>query len=150
MPARRQNQGPGGTLRLGTKALNQFPYQFTQPPDYRSPGLAMLQRLCPHIHHEAETTLERSIDGNWWPLFAWPRAARGISASQSVALKVGTVTSGTDTGTGNGTVNSTGTDIGTFTDNGVVACLVPTGILLIKVLPKRLVLVLYQIFGNLL
>ena len=62
---------------------------------------------------------------NWWRLFAWPRAARGISASQSVALKVGTVTSGTDTGTGNGTVNSTGTDTGTYTDNGVVACLVP-------------------------
>ena len=72
---------------------------------------------------------------NWWRLFAWPRAARGISASQSVALKVGTVTpgtvtsatvtSGTDTGTGNGTVNSTGTDTCTYTDNGVVACLVP-------------------------
>ena len=67
---------------------------------------------------------------NWWPLFAWPRAARGISASQSVALKVGTVTSGTvtpgtGTGTSNGTVNSTGTDTGTYTDNGVVACLVP-------------------------
>ena len=38
---------------------------------------------------------------NWWRLFAWPRAVRGISASQSVALKVGTGTdtSCTDTGT---------------------------------------------------
>ena len=36
-----------------------------------------------------------------------------------------TVTSGTGTGTGNGTVNSTGTDTCTYTDNGVVACLVP-------------------------
>ena len=64
---------------------------------------------------------------NWWRLFAWPRAARGISASQSVALKVSTdtFTATADTGTGNATVNSTGTDTGTYTDNGVVACVVP-------------------------
>ena len=30
------------------------------------------------------------LAANWWLLFVWPRAARGISASQSVAQKVDT------------------------------------------------------------
>ena len=51
------------TLRPRTKALNEFPCQFTQPLDDRCAGLAMLHRLCPHVQDEAETTLERSIDG---------------------------------------------------------------------------------------
>ena len=43
-------------------------------------------------HESTEGVWTQLLAANWWLLFAWLRAARGTSASQSVAHKVGTFT----------------------------------------------------------